>query len=278
MTRTPLPELRRNRGGAYIITQLRQGPPARCPAGNPDGPRHGGRTLLGRNATDRPRACPCPPARPGRGFPWCRSVRSEQCDQISTRPPPVPPSPSPQSRRASRETRLSHCAATGIHRAEREGTARTLRRAWRWAAATRPGKPQPPRRTRRVAYDAASACSPGPWSMRGIPQVHRRSVAARTREPLTVLRTPICLSTCGAKPTLPQRGCVSLPSQRERRVLGQRLNRSLDGRMRVDPAVRPRPQARIRPTRRPAPAGRRRTEPAGRDVRHIVRQAVPASG
>ncbi len=40
----------------------------------------------------------------------------------------------------------------------------------------------------------------------------------------------------------------------------------------------PRPQARTRPARRPARAGRRRTEPAGRDVRHIVRRAVPAPG
>ena len=72
---------------------------------------------------------------------------------------------------AGRETRLSHCAATGIHRAEREGTARFLRRAWRWAA-TGPGKPQPPRRARRIeqghvtaartaatAYDTSRVCS-----------------------------------------------------------------------------------------------------------------------
>ncbi len=78
------------------------------------------------------------------------------------------------------------------------------------------------------AHDAASACSPGPWSMRGIPQVHRRSVATRIRERLTRLRTAISLSTCGATPPLPQRGCAGLPSQRQRRVPGQRLNGSRD--------------------------------------------------
>ena len=50
---------------------------------------------------------------------------------------------------------------------------------------------------------------------------------------------------CGTTPPLPQRGCAGLPSQRQRRVLGQRLNSSLD---RWDGAGRsgspPRPQAR----------------------------------
>ena len=40
-------------------------------------------------------------------------------------------------------------------------------------------------------------------------------------------------------PPLPQRGCVGLPSQRQRRALGQRLNSSLDGVVRADPAARP---------------------------------------
>jgi hypothetical protein len=39
----------------------------------------------------------------------------------------------------------------------------------------------------------------------------------------------------------------------------------------------PRPQARIRPARRPARAGRRRTEPAGRDVRHIGQTSSPGA-
>ena len=55
----------------------------------------------------------------------------------------------PQSQRCWRETRLSHCAATGIHRAEREGTARFLRRAWRWAATRTPAS--------RSLHDALAA-------------------------------------------------------------------------------------------------------------------------
>lgn len=44
---------------------------------------------------------------------------------------------------------------------------------------------------------------------------------------------------CGTMPPLSQRGCVGLPSQRQRGALGQRLNSSLDGMMRADPAARP---------------------------------------
>jgi len=70
---------------------------------------------------------------------------------------------------------------------------------------------------------------------------------------------------CGTTRPLPQRGRVCLPSQRQRGALGQRLNRSLDGMERADPAARP----GAGPARRPARAPRRRTEPADRDVRPI---------
>jgi hypothetical protein len=70
--------------------------------------------------------------------------------------------------------------------------------------------------------------------------------------------------SCGMTPLLPQCGCAGLPSQRQRRTLGQRLNRSLDGMLRVDPGSKPRPQARIRPA--PPSAGRTARNRTGRSA------------
>ena len=68
------------------------GRPHDAPAGNTDGPECGRRGLLGRNASDRPaRALVLRHAQAE--FPWCRCAWRKPCDQISTRPLPVPPSP-----------------------------------------------------------------------------------------------------------------------------------------------------------------------------------------
>ena len=47
--------------------------------------------------------------------------------------------------------------------------------------------------------------------------------------------------------------------------------------MRADPAARP-GRGTNKANRRPARAGRRRTEPVGRDVRHISQTSSPAPG
>ncbi len=59
------------------------------------GPRRGGCGLLGRMQLTAPRAL-LSSGTLGRGFPWCRFVWRKPCDQISTRPLPVPPSPLPR--------------------------------------------------------------------------------------------------------------------------------------------------------------------------------------
>ncbi len=70
-------------------------------------------------------------------------------------------------------------------------------------------------------------------------------------------------NSCGTTPPLSQRGCVGRPSQRQRRALGQRLNRSLDGMVRADPAARPdRRHEQGQPAQREQD-GEERNRPAG---------------